>query len=183
MITFEEVEEFLDSASADELELLRVRTEKLLWYEKKGIRVPGKGRGEKAPYRGAQELSEDAINMYSELLEALQERTGEKTKVPLSFLRENNKSAFIRYVKVSPQIVEFLNNAAGKINDAEKQYLYKLAFNTLITMLQEGKIPLSVHSLIMNMHNIPTAMNKAFPGYASAGMLPLVLAKNRPNGA
>lgn len=183
MITFENVEEFLDNASADELERLRVRTEQLLWYEKKGMRVPGKGKGENGAYRGAQELSEDGIILYGEIAQAFKDRTGENRKLPLSSFRERYTTCYRKYVKTNKSTLEFLHGAVGNVTDAEKHYLYYLAASTLITLLERMNVPISIYTIVMNMDKIPYAMARAFPGYAQAGILKLVLAKNRPKQA
>lgn len=72
----------------------------------------------------------------------------------------------------------FLLKAAGRnsaLNPAEKAALAQICFAALCDWLIERRLPLSLRIVIMNVGNIPSALECAFPGYVAAGVLGMLL--------
>lgn len=78
-------------------------------------------------------------------------------------------------VKIEEQGVgDFLSNSALN-NKVKANALTRLSVNLLIKDLQSMGVAVSARTLMNHIHRLPAVLNKAFPGYAAAGLLHLVL--------
>lgn len=63
------------------------------------------------------------------------------------------------------------------LNPAEKSALAQTCISALCDWLIERKLTPGLRMVILNLGNVPVALDSAFPGYAAAGMLGMVLKK------
>lgn len=73
-------------------------------------------------------------------------------------------------------VEEFLlKNFKRNANPAEKALLGQIAAGALLELLVSWNRSLNYTTILRNVPNIPTALDAAFPGYISAGMLSMVI--------
>lgn len=69
---------------------------------------------------------------------------------------------------------DFLSTSALN-NKVKANALTRLSVNLLIQDMERMGVAVSARTLMNHIHRLPAVLNKAFPGYAAAGLLHLVL--------
>jgi len=96
-----------------------------------------------------------------------------------TLLKPQNSKAF--YVKVKDDgLAEFLRNVT-KRNKVAMQALVHLSIELLYSNMHKMKIETSSRTMMNHTHRIPAVLNEAFPGYADAGMLHMVIRAEEKN--
>ena len=66
-----------------------------------------------------------------------------------------------------------------KRNRVAQHALMRISIGLLYEDLVQMNIAVSSRAVMAHIHRIPSVLNKAFPGYASAGLLPLVVREDQ----
>jgi hypothetical protein len=75
--------------------------------------------------------------------------------------------------------VKILFDYFGCISKIESCSLLSIGLKLLIEDMKEFNIPISGGSVMRNIGRIPTLMNRAFPGYAEAGLLQMIVLRKK----
>lgn len=89
-------------------------------------------------------------------------------------IRSNSYSG---YKAKLTQVMRFLDG----FDRAEKRALFTIGIKLLYENLAQLGIPVTAGTILGHVHRVPGVINKAFPGYAEAGMLGLVIGKGPGN--
>jgi len=82
------------------------------------------------------------------------------------------------FVGKIPSVMIFLKKATT--NRVELKALIHIAFDLLHQDLVAMGLPVSSRTLMQHVHRIPPVINNAFPGYAQAGLLGMIVRKDVP---
>lgn len=74
-------------------------------------------------------------------------------------------------------VAAYLHDAAK--TEVELRALIKLCVELLIADMMRRHVAISSRSLMANVHLIPAVLDRAFPGYAAAGLLHMVIGRKR----
>ncbi len=100
---------------------------------------------------------------------------GRSSSFPPKVLKSFDKDYQLKLMEAE----RFLEEQIGsKMTPPEKLRIASIAIETLCDMLLEnGRTP-SLRMVVVNLQNIPLALDWAFPGYAAAGLLGMVVRQN-----
>lgn len=97
----------------------------------------------------------------------------ELTQPPL-LRKRANMPAFREDLK---SVMAFLENNGAPLTRIERQTLLNFGVELLYKNMTEMGVPISGTTVIRHFHRIPAVFNAAFPGYASAGLLRMIIRK------
>lgn len=97
----------------------------------------------------------------------------ELTQPPL-LRKRANMPAFREDLKA---VMAFLENNGAPLTRIERQTLLNFGVELLYKNMTEMGVPISGTTVIRHFHRIPAVFNAAFPGYASAGLLRMIIRK------
>lgn len=78
-----------------------------------------------------------------------------------------------------PGVMTFIRNATTERN--EQRLLLDLAIDLLYRYLIKRGLPVGGRILMQQIHRVPDVINAQFPGYAQAGMLPMIVRRENHN--
>lgn len=96
---------------------------------------------------------------------------------PYMLSRSNAYNKF--RVEHAPAITKFLE--AQRLSHLEQALLLDMGVRLLIDRLQSRGMSVSGRAILWNMHQLPSTIDQAFPGYAEAGLLGKIIQKEKPN--
>jgi len=80
---------------------------------------------------------------------------------------------FPSFAEKVPGLMKFVRKGAGSKN--QQRVLLGLGFRLLYTSMTEFGWPTSSRLMMAHVHRVPSVINRNFPGYASAGLLGLLI--------
>jgi hypothetical protein len=83
--------------------------------------------------------------------------------------------------KLAEGLEDYLRNAVAK-NRIELRAFMKLAISLVFKEMAQLRLSASGRTVLAYVHRIPAVINKAFPGYASSGMLHLIFQRDNMEG-
>lgn len=151
-----------------ELELLRTRINALLHL---------KGSEPDAAPLTDQPLppTDDALFLLASISDVLRQNGLEFADV--SMLQRSNSFASFR--NKTPGLMEYLSNAAQMRQ--HQLAIFRLGVWLLYKDMTSRGLAVSARTLMNSVHRVPAVINAAFPGYASSGMLHLILVQDDDN--
>jgi hypothetical protein len=83
--------------------------------------------------------------------------------------------AFSRYKLNEKLVLEFVRFNWPDLSQVREQGLLCSLLQLLVGYLGGKNIPVSIGTVALNLHQLPTVVEQAFPGYLAAGLGPLLL--------
>lgn len=133
------------------------------------------GNGLSAKSAPDEAKSEDMHRMLLEIICAQMKLVGADFSSHVMLSKTPAYRAFQR--KLDEQLLEFMRAAVEK-NRISLRALFSLAVDLLYQNLVAMSVPVSARTMMNHIHRIPAVLNAAFPGYAAAGMLNLVVRRS-----
>lgn len=123
----------------------------------------------------ADKQSDDEVTVYRAMSDAM---AGLGSKAPpLSVFAKG--PSYARFVKLVPDIVEFVNDNFHPKTRIQRQSILQFLFKMLGDGARKNNIPLSARSMVNRLPYLVDYVDQQFPGYREARMLPMVLMQLR----
>lgn len=150
------IDELLPKLSAKELDVLSTRIALL-----RTSRNSGKSTTEEEAF-------------YNALVSGLGKKISKRQPPFYAFIKQGHYKKFKEAFEGTLDYIElaFRNT---RINRPAKLRFYLIATEIVINDFETSPVPLSLKSLINNYGLLPSLMDREFPGYASSGLLPMIL--------
>jgi hypothetical protein len=125
----------------------------------------GAATHEAPPLKGAQ----------AAVFEALQAAT----RTPMGWPKFSRSASAKHFAQNAPVFTEFMGRAFGPVAKQRTAALAlaKLLVGLLAADMAQRKVPVSMGSLALNLHNVEAAFDRAYPGYVQAGICSIVWAR------
>lgn len=119
--------------------------------------------------------AEDELFFYS-LSEVLSDRLS--IRLPsLMVMKKTSRSAYNKFYEVLDYINEWTDNvmAPHRVTRSLRRKLYLIFTDLVADEVQRLGLPLAFTTLVQQYENLPGIVDQAYPGYAQAGMLHILL--------
>lgn len=123
-------------------------------------------------------ISTEADLFYQALMEELKFRINiSGFPRSISSIAKRNPVLYKRILKTLDDVEAWMTNSFGKVkpNRLQRRRLYSILASLVAGEIENTSVPLSLSTLVNFFSNVPGIINKAFPGYASSGMLWILL--------
>ena len=122
---------------------------------------------------GKQSYNEDETMVW----DAINEIVGQRRALSDVLAKCGKEYTRASYADDVEYVCGWLDNGCGvRLNKPQRMAVIKLALDCLGRQLLRAKCPLIHKTMIQQLLNAPAAVDRAFPGYASAGLLDRVVA-------
>jgi hypothetical protein len=99
-----------------------------------------------------------------------------RSSPPLSVLKSFDKDVQLKLTGAEAFLIEHI----GDMTPPQKLRAATIAAEVLCNMLSGNGRSLSLRMVVVNLGNLPLALDRAFPGYAQAGLLGMLLSRKEP---